>query len=155
MRRAVIPALIIATYGCGSTAQTETAPEQVVEDPFVKMDARAREAVLYHLKDGESARFRNVRRIPLGNSSDETNSFRTFHYCGEVNAKNAFGAYAGFVTFVVTTSLGSDRDLSDSAQISNPSDPLTPGTNILYMSFCEENGEPVSGEAVDFSTMNG
>lgn len=48
----------------------------------------AKRAVLYQLKDGESAKFRNVTVAPLGKV-----------VCGEVNSKNAFGAYSGFEPF--------------------------------------------------------
>jgi hypothetical protein len=43
------------------------------------------------LRDPESARFRSVRFGAGENSS---------LVCGEVNAKNGFGGYAGFTTFV-------------------------------------------------------
>ena len=43
-------------------------------------------AVSYSFLDPESAKFRSVRRSPLG-------------YCGEVNAKNAYGAYVGYKAF--------------------------------------------------------
>lgn len=50
--------------------------------------ALAKEAVKNSLKDGESAKFRGIRQIGVT-------------ICGEVNAKNAFGAYVGFRPFVV------------------------------------------------------
>ena len=43
-------------------------------------------AVSYPFLDPESAKFRNVRKSILG-------------YCGEVNAKNSFGAYVGYKIF--------------------------------------------------------
>ena len=43
-------------------------------------------AVSYPFLDPDSAKFRNVRKSILG-------------YCGEVNAKNAFGAYVGYKAF--------------------------------------------------------
>ena len=45
---------------------------------------RIEDLVKYNLRDGESARFRNV-----------------IQNCGEVNAKNAMGAYVGFSRFIV------------------------------------------------------
>lgn len=47
-----------------------------------------KKAVLNHLKDPETARFRNL-----------TTSRNTF-LCGEVNAKNSMGGYVGFVRFM-------------------------------------------------------
>lgn len=51
-----------------------------------------KEKVRYVLKDGASAQFRN--------ESVHVQKDRTI-FCGEVNAKNAYGAYTGFVPFVV------------------------------------------------------
>lgn len=51
--------------------------------------ARAEEAVKHELIDGDSAKFRNVRK-----NSD-------FEVCGEVNSKNRLGAYIGFTPFLV------------------------------------------------------
>jgi hypothetical protein len=50
--------------------------------------ASAQKAVADLMKDPSSAQFRNVRVTPTGN------------VCGEVNAKNGYGAYAGFSRFV-------------------------------------------------------
>lgn len=48
--------------------------------------------VRHYLKDGESARF---EKLFLSEEQDGTTAL-----CGEVNAKNAFGAYVGFGRFV-------------------------------------------------------
>ncbi len=51
------------------------------------------EAVRYHLKDPESARFRNVRaKIRNAKIGDGV-------VCGEVNSKNSYGGYIGFKRF--------------------------------------------------------
>lgn len=49
----------------------------------IKLQRLAREFLTPHLKDPDSAQFRNQRKI-----------------CGEVNAKNSFGGYAGFKRFI-------------------------------------------------------
>lgn len=49
----------------------------------------AQEAVAAELIDGESARFRNVKKHAVAG------------VCGEVNAKNRLGAYTGFKRFIV------------------------------------------------------
>lgn len=51
----------------------------------------AREGMQELLKDADSAKFRNVR-FGVGSSKATV--------CGDVNAKNTFGAYAGFTAFV-------------------------------------------------------
>ncbi len=67
-----------------------------------------RQAAANVLKDPESAEYRNIRRVD-----------RSSMICGEVNAKNAFGAYTGFKPFVVN---GSGAKLNFS--VDDPSDPL-------------------------------
>lgn len=57
-------------------------------DYSIEEDARERLAM--HLKDSDSARFRNVRWMTSKSM------------CGEVNAKNGFGAYAGYSTFYIS-----------------------------------------------------
>lgn len=51
----------------------------------------SKQAVADMMKDPESAKFRNIRLVPHRNSKV---------MCGEINAKNAYGAYAGFEPFV-------------------------------------------------------
>jgi hypothetical protein len=50
-------------------------------------NAAIKDAVRLTLSDPDSAKFRNIRQVTLG-------------YCGEVNAKNRFGGYTGFMHFV-------------------------------------------------------
>lgn len=56
---------------------------------------RAKRAVSDDLKDPGSAQFRNVRLVPYSD---------TKVICGEVNAKNSYGGYAGFAHFVAGVS---------------------------------------------------
>lgn len=51
----------------------------------------ARRAVADKLRDPSSAQFRNVRRVTADNGQ--------LVFCGEVNGRNAYGGYAGFVRF--------------------------------------------------------
>ena len=54
----------------------------------------AKGAAAYKLKDPASAQFRNVRVATYGS---------TKIVCGEINGKNAYGGYVGFVPFVAST----------------------------------------------------
>lgn len=58
-------------------------------------EKKAKEAALLNLrndmKDPESARFKNVRLVPYSTGKV---------FCGEVNAKNSYGGYIGFMPFV-------------------------------------------------------
>ena len=53
----------------------------------------AREGVIYELKDPDSANFRNEKVI-----QNETG----IYVCGEVNAKNSYGGYVGFMPYFST-----------------------------------------------------
>ncbi|MDR2625322.1 MAG: hypothetical protein LBC37_03235 [Zoogloeaceae bacterium] len=60
--------------------------EPARDDPAmleIKMNRMAREFVLPHLKDADSAEFRNQQG-----------------FCGEVNSKNSFGGFTGFQRFI-------------------------------------------------------
>jgi hypothetical protein len=52
-----------------------------------------REALQNHLKDADSAKFRNVR---FGAGEYANN------ICGDLNAKNSYGAYGGYNTFMAS-----------------------------------------------------
>ncbi|MDO7497505.1 hypothetical protein ABFO98_00245 [Acinetobacter baumannii] len=82
--------------GCGKSAEDIAKEKQAQEQALkVKQEQerklkeqaelkKVEDAVRYYLKDGDSAKFRNVIKN-----------------CGEVNAKNSWGAYAGFSRFIV------------------------------------------------------
>lgn len=58
----------------------------------------AQNEVSADMKDPESSKFRNVKFIEKGESIE---GIVTGVVCGEINSKNAFGAYAGFSPFFV------------------------------------------------------
>ncbi|WP_313624905.1 hypothetical protein [Kosakonia sp.] len=62
----------------------------------------AKNEVAASMKDPDSAKFRYVRFIQSGESDDGT--VKGF-VCGHVNAKNGYGAYAGFSPFIVDISM--------------------------------------------------
>lgn len=63
--------------------------------------AGAKKQVADLLKDPNSAQFQNVKVGYAGT------------VCGEVNGKNAYGAYVGFKRFMVSDSLGIELDEAD------------------------------------------
>lgn len=82
--KSIRPALLKLAVMTGSALLTFSAFEAGIFDPsYNKVEA----AVAQQLRDPDSAQFRNI----IG--SDDA-------YCGEVNAKNGFGAYTGFRKFV-------------------------------------------------------
>lgn len=96
MKRIILLIVILGLVACGKSQeeiakekqaaiQAQKAKEQ--QALLAKQQAemkRIEDLVKYNLRDGESARFRNV-----------------IQNCGEVNAKNAMGAYVGFSRFIV------------------------------------------------------
>lgn len=86
----------LVLVGCGKSqaeieqekqAQIAAQKAKIEQEKKLKEQAEIKateEVVRYYLKDGESARFRNVIKN-----------------CGEVNAKNSWGAYSGFSRFIV------------------------------------------------------
>ncbi|HDS0926287.1 TPA: hypothetical protein QDZ23_000902 [Pseudomonas putida] len=55
--------------------------------------AYAKDKASYDLLDPQSAQFRNLYAVSSGNGHD--------YVCGEINAKNSYGAYTGFKRFYV------------------------------------------------------
>lgn len=58
------------------------------EKPEKDLDIEAKAAIISTLKDPESVQFRGISRTPAGD------------ICGEYNAKNSYGGYAGFEPFM-------------------------------------------------------
>lgn len=70
--------LLIGLSGCGEKEPTE-------KELNMHREMMAQESVKKILKDPDSAKFQNMNGL-----------------CGEVNSKNGFGAYMGFVRFIGT-----------------------------------------------------
>lgn len=70
-------------------------------DKAVSIGQREVSAVM---KDPDSSKFRNVKFIQKDEADDGTVSG---YVCGEVNAKNSYGAYAGFSPFMVNLAMKS------------------------------------------------
>lgn len=84
----------------GPHQDKEPAPKSEVSKPTwyrveatVAQIAFAKEKAAYDLKDPSSAQFRDLYAITRGLGDDTV--------CGEINAKNSYGAYVGFRKFYV------------------------------------------------------
>ncbi|PAA01274.1 hypothetical protein CJU76_18225 [Pseudomonas fragi] len=77
VKRWAVAMMPIVLAGCGN-ADVEKAHSEVAKVLF----------------DGDSAKFRNDRVLYLPPTADKI-------VCGEVNAKNRFGGYAGYILYVV------------------------------------------------------
>src|SRR3546814_18623827 len=82
MNRAIFISAALALSGCADPTP----------DPKAGLIARARLAVAAELKDPDSTKFRNLLAYPDKNL-----------VCGEINGKNSFGAYSGFIDFYYDT----------------------------------------------------
>lgn len=81
----IVSLVILAMVGWGIHAflNREESPEQKLRRMQMDLNVSAQIAVSGILKDPDSAKFRNQRG-----------------YCGEVNSKNSFGAYTGYVRYI-------------------------------------------------------
>lgn len=75
----MILSIVVLVSACGKTE------EEKLKDERKKLDLQAQSIVRDNLKDGDSAKFRNQWEL-----------------CGEVNAKNSFGAYTGYQRYIMT-----------------------------------------------------
>lgn len=100
MRLPVIASIVLACAGAPAVAQNYSA-----------MVAKAKSAVSQDFKDPESARFRN-----LGIYKSTTGKGGV-SVCGEVNAKNAFGAYVGYRRFVANDDFDEIEEDTESVMV--------------------------------------
>lgn len=83
---------VLAISAATALAEPQAQPaSNPADDPDVKA---ALAKATYDLKDPESARFRNLFKF--------VGSRGATRVCGEINAKNSYGAYGGFQRFVAT-----------------------------------------------------
>ncbi|MDT1887731.1 hypothetical protein ACN6Q4_20435, partial [Acinetobacter baumannii] len=73
----IIAILSCLMLGCGKTEKEK------LDEERKNLDLQVQKLVKDKLKDGETAKFRNQWEL-----------------CGEVNAKNSFGAYTGFQRYI-------------------------------------------------------
>ena len=87
----------------------------------------AKQIITDNLKDPNSANFRDINVYHLTNKN--TNETKISAVCGEVNARNSYGGYAGFKKFVAVM-------LGDKPQVA-----VEDGKPALYpmlKAFCQE-----------------
>jgi hypothetical protein len=110
MKSSTIALLALVAYSSAAYAESRPATKAQIE--------LVREAMQERLKDADSAKFRNVR---FG-SGDNKGTI-----CGDVNAKNSFGAYGGFVSFMAAYI--SPDDYTDSATVKHKASVLIIGVD--------------------------
>lgn len=132
-----------ASSANGTSVMSLTTAEE--PDPLVALDRRVRAAVVERLRDPESAQFRRVRRLPLMKEADGTAMGLARNYCGEVNARNGFGGYTGFVPFHAMAS-GADGEISVGIAVSRDSP-----DSLGWLAFCDdEEARKEVGEQTTF-----
>ena len=80
MKNKILMVLLLGLVGC------EKSEQQKIDEKRRALDLQVQNIVRENLKDGDSAKFRNQ-----------------YEMCGEVNAKNSFGAYTGFTRYILTS----------------------------------------------------
>jgi len=84
----------VALYAASvKEAMANDTPQQIIE--------KGKKALAEKLKDPDSAKFRNVRLVKYLDSAV---------ICGEINGKNSYGGYVGFVDFVGGINNGTMRN---------------------------------------------
>jgi hypothetical protein len=101
MKSYVVFLAVVVLVACGD--RTSGSSDTSFEADQVR-DAKS--AVANSLKDPDSAQFRNV-------------VYRAPHVCGEVNAKNGFGGYAGFKKFGWNSAYGAEIAGADGRLLMN------------------------------------
>lgn len=94
-RASELVSFLVVGVGFASSPAFAGAAEQA-SDLQVALLERAKEVVARDLKDPSSAQFRNLR----------TSTVLPGYVCGEMNAKNSFGGYVGFISFYYKDSDG-------------------------------------------------
>jgi len=93
-----------------SDAMAKRTTESITAVGEEKTIRAAMDNVRYGMKDPDSAKFRNVRLQLHAMTSDKI-------VCGEVNGKNSYGAYVGFVKFIASPDSHYIQDTSSRSQI--------------------------------------
>lgn len=101
MKRALLLIAIIALAGCKPSA-----------DKAVEL---AKKEIAADTRDPDSAKFRYVRFVKKDEPQDGTISG---YVCGQINGKNAFGAYAGFTPFMLEIKMKSKGTFSNAVTYS-------------------------------------
>jgi hypothetical protein len=141
MRRIVVIvmcALGLAACGKSPTKATAVQSKQPTQaELLTTAAAKAAALVKEQLKDPESAKFRNVRSVPFMGIGEDVGDV----FCGEVNARNAFGGYSGFSDFAVFL----DKPHKEQVYIVEPGNREA---KVWYDLLCFKDGQPLSGPAV-------
>ena len=93
--------LACSLAGCNSGGPWKPPPPISPRPPYALSKSELAEiqsAVLYRLKDPDSAKLRNIAAVKLDDGS--------LKVCGEVNSRNSFGGYNGFMPFSGTVTDG-------------------------------------------------
>lgn len=100
----------------------------------------AQKEVSADMKDPESAKFRYMRFIQEGEKDGLVGGF----VCGNVNAKNSYGAYAGYSPFFIAISMKSKGIFSKGVTYTVVDKKVfsteKPDTMNLYKDTCGEDG---------------
>ena len=112
----LVATALLLLAGCAATASTSSSQDSLAQSSraeimqyavanatYLRTNSERNlieasvDAIRNRMKDPASAQFRNVRLRPYGSGQV---------VCGEVNAKNSYGGYVGFVPFVASAFVG-------------------------------------------------
>lgn len=106
-------AAVILLSACGSSSDGGSGSSSESER-LAGFQVMAKQALEGTLKDPDSAKYRNVHAYRVNNKDGQS----VYVFCGEVNAKNAFGGYPGYERFVsMGTIAATEEGVSDFGQV--------------------------------------
>ena len=83
-----------------AAVETTAAAPPTDYDMMVAEEAPSKQTLLASLKDGKSARIKDVTGVKV-----DLDGTTVYAFCGMVNAKNSYGAYGGYERFIAGPSI--------------------------------------------------
>ena len=123
---------------CTQSPTSDSTSEMFEESSMAEVDLKA------ILRDSDSARFRNVMAYVIQKPALHPDQWKVdYVYCGEINAKNGLGGYAGWERFLVEPTIDKTAAYIDDPGFSD--DPSWTKTfQFFWASFCTGQGTPLS-----------
>src|SRR4051812_25042313 len=94
-------AVALALAGCSSPDPAQEAANNE-STKVAQYQVAAKDAMKAMLKDPDSAKYEDVRAVPLAGG---------YAFCGKVNSKNGFGGYTGYQRFVAGPTMAATEDM--------------------------------------------
>jgi hypothetical protein len=108
---------LIAVMATGIAA---AADKQLTAADIARTTRESKAAIIHKLRDPKSVEFRDLfisMSAPRTEEDGQVIARPTPHLCGEINAKNSYGGYAGFTRFVANPMGGFIEGTNDAERV--------------------------------------